>query len=145
VSGLGPLTYGDGNGPVFAEGTGSRYVTSWGTYVLTSYVIKPPYVDLVLIRARDLRTDQVEVFAHNPLLDYYPAMPSGDRVGSDYVLDNTVQLYTELAIQPQNMYRAPGNWWPLAVTLQAFPKGSSGCIGFQVDGLDFTERFVVSY
>jgi hypothetical protein len=145
-SGLGPLTYGDGRGPLYAEGTGDRFATSWGTYILTGYVVEPPFRGLMLIRARDLQTNQVVAFAHNPLLnDYYPAMPTGDMVGSDIVLERPVQLYTELAVQTENMYRAPGNWWPLAVTLQAFPKGSSGCIGFQVDGPSFTERFVVSY
>jgi hypothetical protein len=145
-SALGPLTYGDGHGPLYAEGTGDRYTTSWGTYILTDYVVRPPFRGLILIRARDLQTNQVVVFAHNPLFnDFYPSMPSGDVVGSDLVLERQVQLYTELAIETENMYRAPGNWWPIAVTLQGFPKGSSGCIGFQVDSPSFAEHFVVSY
>ena len=36
-------------------------------------------------------------------------------------------------------------FWPLAGILQGFPNGSSGCIGFQVDGAGFTEHFVVGY
>src|SRR2546425_5338624 len=144
-SSLGPLAYNDGNGPVYAQGTGLRYGTSWGTYILTGYAVKPSYNGLILIRARDLQTKAVVVFAHNPLLDIYYSVPSGQRVGTDFVLEHRVQKYTELALQPQNMYTDLATWWPGSGTLQGFPKGSSGCIGFQVDGAGFTEHFVVSY
>jgi len=145
-SGMGPLSYGDGLGPVYSEGSGQRYVTSWGTYILTSYVVVPNYSGLILIRARDLQTNQVLVFADYPLFDnFHPGMPTGEMVGTDQLFDRPVQRYTELAIQPQNMFRDPAGWWPTAMMLQGFPTGASGCIGFQVDGADFTEQFVVSY
>lgn len=145
ATGLGPLSYGDGLGPVYAEGTGLRYATSWGTYILTGYVVRPPFAGLILIRARDLQTNQVVVFAHNPLnTDYYGAIPSGLVAGMDFVLEHHVQRYTELALQPQNMY-TDGLYWPTIGVLQGFPSGSPGCIGFQVDGANFTEHFVVSY
>ncbi len=145
-SGLGPLAYGDGLGPLYSEGSGQRYVTSWGTYILTEYVVAPDYSGLILIRARDLQTNQVVAFAHYPLFkDFYPAIPIGAMDGTDRLFDSTVQRYTELAIQPQDMYTDPAGRWPTALQLQGFPTGSSGCIGFQVDGADFTEQFVVSY
>ena len=144
--GLGPLVYGDGVGPVYAQGTGLRYGTSWGTYILTGYVVRPTFTGLVLIRARDLQTNQMVVFAHNPVnKDYYGAIPSGNVAGKDFVLEHQVLTYTELALQTEKMYREVAAFWPLAGTLQGFPNGSSGCIGFQVDGAGFTEHFVVGY
>jgi hypothetical protein len=144
-SALGPLAYNDGNGPVYAQGTGLRYGTSWGTYILTSYSVEPSFKGLILIRARDLQTNAVVLFAHNPLVDIYYSVPSGQMVGTDVVLEHSVQKYTELALQPQNMYTDLTSWWPGSWTLQGFPKGSSGCIGFQLDGAGFTEHFVVGY
>ena len=144
--GLGPLLYGDGVGPVYAQGTGLRYGTGWGTYIQTGYVVRPTFTGLILIRARDLQTNQVVVFAHDPLnQDYFGAIPSGDVAGKDFVNEQKVLTYTELALQTQNMYREAAALWPLARILQGFPNGSSGCIGFQVDGAGFTEHFVVSY
>src|SRR5438132_3714191 len=143
---LGPLAYGDGVGPVYAQGTGPRYATGWGTYILTAYVVRPTFTGLILIRARDLQTNQMVVFAHNPVnKDYYGAIPSGNVAGKDFVLEHQVLTYTELALQTENMFTEVAAFWPLAGILQGFPNGSSGGTGFQVDGAGFTEHFVVGY
>lgn len=149
-SGLGPLTYGDGLGPVYTPGSGLQYFTAWGTYIYTGYVIRPPFAGLVLIRARDLQTNQRVVFARDPLLgDLFPSVPSGENAGTDFVLEHTIQRYSELVLQTQNMYKGPTSHgvpeWPVAYQLQGFPIGSSGCVGFQADGHGFTEHFVVGY
>ena len=65
---------------------------------------------------------------------------------ADILIGQTVNLYSEVFID-MAQYRAPGSGW---VTLQGFPKGSSGCIGIQADGfhLDgspFREVIVVSF
>lgn len=145
VSGLGPLAYGDGVGPVYAQGTGLRYGTSWGTYILTTYVVRPTFTGLILIRAGDLQTRQLVVFARPPLNLYNGAIPIGDVDGKDFVLEHNVMKYSQLVLQTENMFRDAVGFWPAATTLQGFPHGSSGCIGFQVDGANFAEHFVVSY
>jgi len=146
-SALGPLAYNDGNGPVYAHGTGLRYGTRWGTYILTSYVVEPSFKGLILVRARDLQTNQVVVFAHNPLNydEYFGAIPAGAVAGKDYVLEHDVLTYTELVLQTETMHTDAASVWPVTAPLQGFPNGSSGCIGFQVDGAGFTEHFVVGY
>lgn len=137
---------GYGVGPIFAEGSGQRVVTSWGTYFLTTYFVNPTFSGLALIRARDLRTGQLVVFAKS-LTGKGPAIPTGDVVGSDVVYDLPIQQHSELALDASN----PGSnsnyfgVWPAWGTLQGFASGSSGCIGFQVDAAGFSEVFVVSY
>jgi hypothetical protein len=144
-AGAAPGAY--GVGPVFAEGSGQRVVTSWGTYFLTTYWGGPSFSGLALIRAQDLRTHQLVVFATTPLSAKEPAIPTGDVVGTDVVYDRSIEQHPELALDaahPGSNALYPGKW-PAWGALMGFASGSSGCIGFQVDGAHFSEVYVVSY
>ena len=144
-AGAAPGAY--GAGPVFAEGSGQRVVTSWGTYFLTSYWANPSFSGLALIRAQDLRTHQPVVFATTPVSAKEPATPTGDVVGTDVVYDQPIEQHPELALDaahPGSNSLYPGKW-PAWGALMGFANGSSGCIGFQVDNVHFSEVYVVSY
>jgi hypothetical protein len=136
-----------GVGPVFAEGSGQRVVSSWGTYFLMTYWTKPPFSGLALIRGQDLRTHQPVVFAKTILSAKEPAVPTGDVVGTDVLYDQSIDQHLELAIDASH----PGsnasypNFWPAWGALVGFGNGSSGCIGFQVDTAKASEIYVVSY
>lgn len=135
--------WGYGRGPIYSEGSGTRYVTPVGTYFETVYAAGAPTSGPVLIRARDLKTNQAVVFAAPD--NFYSGTPIGKVVGTDTVIGKLVQLHAELLLDPSRESQADG--WEV---VQGFPKGASGCIGFQVDGFNangkaFTEVFVVSY
>jgi hypothetical protein len=136
-----------GVGPVFAEGSGQRVVTSWGTYFLTTYWTKPPFSGLALIRALDLVTHEPVVFAKGSASGKEPATPTGDVVGTDVVYDQTIDQHSELAIDASHLGSNASypNLWPAWAALAGFANGSSGCIGFQVDTAHATEVYVVSY
>jgi hypothetical protein len=144
-AGAAPAAY--GAGPVFAEGSGQRVVTSWGTYFLTTYWGDPTFSGLALIRAQDLTTHQPVVFAQTPVSAKEPAVPTGDVVGTDVVYDLPIEQHSELALDashPGSNSFYPG-MWPAWGALLGLANGSSGCIGFQVDSASFSEVYVVSY
>ncbi len=144
-AGAAPGAY--GVGPVFAEGSGQRVVTSWGTYFLTTYWANPSFSALALIRAQDLRTHQPVVFATTSVSAKEPAIPTGDVVGTDFVYDQPLTQHPELALDashPGSNSLYPGKW-PAWGALMGFASGSSGCIWFQVDSARSTEVYVVSY
>jgi hypothetical protein len=144
-AGAAPGAY--GAGPVFAEGSGQRVVTSWGTYFLTTYWAGPTFSGLALIRAEDLRTHQPVIFAKTSLSAKEPAVPTGDLVGTDVVYDQPIDQLTELTLDTadQGSNSSYPDKWPAWGALMGFANGSSGCIGFQVDGAHFSEIYVVSY
>ena len=139
---------GYGDGPVYASGTGNRYGLPSGTYFDSVYWVDPEGSGLILIRGRDLKTNQTVVFAKPP----FPSVtatgsPSGKVTGTEVVLGVTVELHDELLLDPSLLLPPPADYW--AVT-QGFPTGSSGCIGIQADGFlangsAFTEIIVVNY
>jgi len=140
--GLSPVLFGDG--PIYSAGNGERYVTQWGTYIETDYWVDPSFAGLVLIRARDLRTGQPVVFSNSTFSG--EANVSDQLVGNDFLLDQTVQQHPEFVVDTRGL-RPPQAvaYWRSWGTLQGYPAGGSGCIGFQVDGAGFSEVFVVSY
>jgi hypothetical protein len=140
--GMSPVMF--GAGPIYSAGNGERYVTQWGTYIQTGYRVDPGFAELVLIRARDLRTGQPVVFSNT---NFSGTANVSDRVvGTDFVLDQTVEHHPDLVIDMTQLPPPPvAGYWPAWGTLQAFPAGASGCIGFQADGAGFSEVFVVSY
>jgi len=119
-------------------------VTQWGTYIETDYWVDPSFAGLVLIRARDLRTGQPVVFSNSTFSG--EANVSDQLVGNDFLLDQTVQQHPEFVVDTRGL-RPPQAvaYWRSWGTLQGYPAGGSGCIGFQVDGAGFSEVFVVSY
>lgn len=152
---------GYGSGPIYAEGSGARFVTESGTYFDTTFGLG--YFDLhpetafpvsgpVLIRARDLATNQTVMFGVPPFANFlnqhqYPANPdevskvSGTEVLTDTVVGVPIHFYTELVLEQAHP------WWE---TMEGLPKGASGCIGIQADGFNadgtaFSEVIVVNY
>ncbi|HEV2028675.1 MAG TPA: hypothetical protein VGS16_09115 [Candidatus Dormibacteraeota bacterium] len=138
---------GYGVGPIYAKGSGIRYVTNSRTYFDTSYRPDPDVSGLVLIRGQDLVTNQSMVFGIAPYGgNQNPVTPSGKEVGSDTLIGRTVHLHSEV-LMDMAQYSVPGYGWEM---IQGFPKGSSGCIGFQADGFrtdgsPFSEVIVISF
>jgi hypothetical protein len=137
---------GYGSGPVYAKGSGYRYVTDSGTYFDTKYWLGDVEVSgPVLIRARDVKTNQSVVFAKSPY-GSVAGTPTGETMGTAVVIGQTVELHAELLLDPTQLTTDVQDW----ETLQGFPKGTSGCIGFQVDGVlangsAFSEVIAISY
>ena len=134
--------WGYGSGPVYSEGSGTTYGTARGTYFETIYSSDAGISGPALVRARDLQTNQTVVFVQPD--NYNSGTPIGKTVGVDTVIGQVVQLHAELLLDPS---RESVEGWQV---IQGLPKGSSGCIGFQINGFSpagkaFTEVFVVSY
>jgi hypothetical protein len=155
----GPLTavrtgqdmYGDG--PVYVQSSSDLARSSWGTWQDFYYTARPGHQGLVLVRARDLRTGGVVVFARVPGFGYNvdDGIPTGRSAGTDQVFTyETLHAYSEEAINVSNLpashpsYSVPG--WPGGyMSYVGYPKAGSGCVGMQIDGSDFSETVVVSY
>ena len=139
-----PLTF--GGGPVYAT-KGQRWVTTWGSWVNVHYLIDPKTAGLMLVRGRDLQTGESIVFgAYVPQsIKSSGALPVGNVQGTDYVISGTqrVDMHPELVLDP-SVPTDLANTWPMWLGLVGYSKHSSGCIGFQIDGTDFTEVYVVN-
>jgi hypothetical protein len=138
---------GYGIGPVVASGGGQRYGLASGTYIDTGYWTAPEVSGLVLIRGRNLETNEPIVFAQPP----YPAVGTGTPWGSvastEVILGVRVKFHEELLLDKSKLMPAPDDWWE---TIQRFPPGSSGCVGIQADGFNsdgssFSEVIVLSF
>jgi hypothetical protein len=92
--GIFPAGY--GSGPAYAQGSGARYVTDKGTYFDTGIWLGTPVSGPVLIRARDLATNQSVVFGRSPYSMWDPATPSGKDVRTDTVIGQAVHFHEEL-------------------------------------------------
>jgi hypothetical protein len=148
-----PLAYdaqgyfeGYGAGPVHAK-SGHRYGLNSGTYLATSYRSDQPVSGLVLIRGRDLKTNEAVVFAKSPYPGVSTGTPSGNVIGTEVVLGVRVELHPQLLLDPSVLLPPPSDAWE---ALEGFPNGSSGCIGIQADGFNadgsaFSEIIVVNY
>jgi hypothetical protein len=135
VTGEGPVYLGSGD--IFEHG-------DWGRWMSLAFIYDTSKPGLVLIRARDLKNGAEVAFAH------YPLSPTGVSavgavLGTAHVVNHDVQLRSEAAFQdpyrPHSIDKsgqAPELW-----VLFGMQKGSSGCIGFQVDGPGFSESFVL--
>jgi hypothetical protein len=142
--GIHPAGY--GTGPVYAQGSGARYVTDKGTYFDSGFWLGTPVSGPVLIRARDLATNQSVIFGTSPYAGWDPATPSGRAVRTDTVIGQPVHFHEELVLDTTRLTAQHGGW----ETLQGLPKGSAGCLGFQADGWlpdgsPFTEIIVIRY
>jgi len=133
-----------GDGPFYWVNGDLVGTSTWGAWFSASFIYPAPRDGLVLIRAKDLSTGQTTSFAQ------YPLAPSGvtatgSVVGSDHVLDRTLQMRREAIVQDPSHTRPidkKGDLPPLTA-MYGVPKGSSGCVAFQIDGPGFTENFVV--
>jgi hypothetical protein len=134
-----------GPGPVYLSDREAWSRSSWGNWVALTFVYKPQTPGLVLIRAGDLKTDHDLVFAQYPLAPTGIAAV-GHVVGTDQVLDRTVQVRSEAAFHdtahttPLNQHGQRAEY----IVLIGLENGASPCMGFQIDGPNFTENFVAS-
>src|SRR4029077_6976161 len=127
--------------------------TDWGTWIDANFYAGPTSSGLLLVRARDLRTNQSIVFAENPYVDSSrnDGFPTGDVVGQDTYVGRVVQERPMLVIDTShpstvadNRVRRSFGYFEVSL-LMGYPTGSSDCVGFQVDGPGFTEVFVISH
>jgi hypothetical protein len=143
---VGPTTTGMvGAGPVYIEG-GVGPSTRWGQYWYGNARVDSGLQGLVLIRGRDLRTGRTVIF-----VGQYAA---GRVTGSDDVHGKVLDQHTEHVFDTGNpppstsgtVQNGVAGWdqthWGFVFGL---PAGSSSCIGWQVDGLGFTELFVSQF
>lgn len=148
-----PLAF--GAGPVYATPlTIDLARTSWGTWMILSLEVDTTMASgQVLIRAKDLQTGEMVVFARYPFSqvnDPGQGIPAGKVIGSQDVHQETVQLHPEVVIDTSRVYVGTKKGdWPVYKTYMGVPKSATGCVGFQVDGAltggaTFTELVVLS-
>ena len=133
-----------GDGPVFMANANWLQSTDWGAWYSLLFAYEWRQDGLVLVRARDLQSNAEVGFATYPLAPT-GVVAVGAPVETVNAVGHKVQLRSGAAFRDPP-HTAPmdsmGDLPPLLV-LQGLQKGSSGCIGFQVDGPDFTENFVL--
>ena len=125
-----------GTGPVFVDG-GQQITTSWGYFYDVTYYTQPRLTGLVIVRGRDLYSDRRTVF-----VSPYAAGPT---VGTDTEA-GAEPLRTELVLdasRPPAHHQLTGDgMWPVR---QGMAKGWTGCIGFEIDTLDFRETITGNF
>lgn len=128
-----------GVGPAYLS-PGSGTSTDWGMYWYMAAATDAKLKGLVLVRGRDLRTNQRVVFVG---ANASGANAAGPAAGTDRLDGKEVVQQLELVFDtshPSPNYVGVGTFtWPFTAGL---PKGESGCIGWQIDGLSFTESIV---
>lgn len=137
------IDYGGGNytdygaGPVYAVGAGPNF-TKWGSYFDILYVTDPELTGPVLIRGRDLRTNELVVFVG--------PYASGAVVGTDMVDGKPAQQRADAVFDAGNhehsnlLVSGPTRWGIFPVR-QGVAADFSHCVGIQFDGPGFTEVF----
>jgi hypothetical protein len=118
--------------------------TSWGEWVELAVGYVAPNEGLVLVRARDLKATAEVVFANYPLAPT-GISAAGQVLGEDHALNHDLKLRSEAVFR--DLAHTPvidkQGHLPQFLMLVGLQKGSSGCIGFQIDGPGFTENLVV--
>lgn len=142
-----------GGGPVYmssniTQGNGGGTITAWGLYIQFQVMGIPSTKGPILLRGEDLRTGQAVLFVG--------AHVAGPAVGTDTVNGRPLVQHTELVL---NASHPPGTrasgylLWTIqagfALTdaqrrLIGAPAGVGQiiCLGWQIDGVDFSERLV---
>ncbi|HKW07108.1 MAG TPA: hypothetical protein VJS19_06005 [Candidatus Dormibacteraeota bacterium] len=133
-----------GDGPVFMANAEWLQSTDWGGWYSLTFAYEWRQDGLVLIRAHDLQSNAEIGFATYPLAPT-GVVAVGARVQTVTAVGHTVQLRSETAFRdpPHTTPMDKKGDLPPLLVLQGLQKGSSGCIGFQIDGPDFTENFVL--
>jgi hypothetical protein len=155
TSAHGPEALVFGMGPVYSTPLGYYFTTTnWGAWTMLSLQVDTTKASgLILIRARDLQTSALVVFTRYPFSPVGQAgdgIPTGRVIGSQVVQGETAQLYPELVIDTSRAYEGTKKGdWPIYKSFIGYPKTASGCLGFQVagvqtDGTAFTELLVLS-
>lgn len=135
-----------GGGPVFLVNKVVDDSGEWGDWVALGFAYYPVKTQgSVLIRAKDLKADAEVAFANYPLAPT-AISAAGPVLGTAKVVDHNVQLRNE-ATFPDPWHAKPMDKkgdLPQLLVLFGLQHGSSGCVGFQVDGPGFSENFVLS-
>jgi len=128
-----------GSGPAYGGAPLASYYsykTSWGDYWDMELVVDAGVKGLVLVRARDLRTNQPVIFVG--------PYSGGPAIGADTVDGKVVRQHLELVLDtshPQLNEAGLQLVWSFIVGLA---NGYSACTGWQIDGHAFTETYVGS-
>jgi hypothetical protein len=140
-----------GGGPVYLGDTEVYGQGSWGYWVELGFVSTAEAPGLVLVRAKDLKSGAQVAFANYPIAP--TAMSAvGPVLGTSSVVDHhDVTVRSEAVFHDPWRPRAiiglnvsPAGTDPELLVLFGMQTGTSGCIGFQVDGPGFSESFVVT-
>jgi hypothetical protein len=135
------IDYGGGNftnygaGPVYAVGA-SPTTTKWGAYFDIQYVTDPELTGPVLIRGRDLRTNELVVFVGQ--------YASGVVVGTDMLDGKPAQQRADAVFdagkhEHSNLLVGGPTRWGIFPVRQGVAADFSHCFGIQFDGPGFTE------
>jgi hypothetical protein len=123
-----------GSGPVYGDG-GAFSTSSWGLYFHNSAYAETKIAGPILVRALDLYTRQPVIF-----VGQYAAGPA---IATDKVDGRTYDQHPELVLDTTSSSKGPGTHtfvWPF---IAGVPSSWSGSTGWQIDGIGFSEVFVV--
>jgi hypothetical protein len=111
--------------------------TAWGFYWMLVASTDAKSTGLMLVRTRDLRTGAQMVFVGR--------YATGPVVGTDNVAGVPTQQHAELLLDMSHPPTGQGATGPDGQTYWQFTVGAPGswpdCVGWQIDGIDFTETF----
>jgi hypothetical protein len=119
-----------GNGPVYANG-GPEAVSAWGYYFDVTWFTAPDLSGPVLVRGRDLMSNRTVVFVG--------PNAAGPVVGTDTRAGSKVEQRAELVLDAGHPHSRGTNGYGVFPVRQGLSLGWVGCVGFQIDGPDFTE------
>lgn len=123
-----------GSGPVYVQAPGALSTSNWGDYYHNIAFADVEVAGPILIRARD-------VFTNQPVL-FVGKYAAGQVVGHDTVDGAAVEQRAELVLDPSQASKDRGIHkvaWPFVA---GHPKGGSGSFGWQIDGVGFSEVFL---
>jgi hypothetical protein len=132
-----------GPGPIYIADSEVYEQGDWGYWVELAFASADTSKDLVLIRARDLKSGAEVAFAGYPLAPT-GITTAGPILGTARVVNHQVKLRTEAVFHNPAHRPVPGGGYTELLVLFGMQTGSSGCIGFQIDGPNFTENFVIN-
>ena len=120
-----------GTGPVYADG-GPETGTNWGHYWDVIWYAAPNLKGPVIVRGRDLMTNDRRVV-------FVGRNAAGPVIGTD-TAPNTGAQHTELVLDAGHpQLRASLSNYGYWQIRQGMSNGWVGCVGFQIDGPNFTE------
>jgi hypothetical protein len=127
-----------GSGPVYRSGAVDVGRSDRGSWYAPTLIYAPQRPGLVLVRGRDLLTNQQIVFAQYSL-GPSAAAATGPQLGTDQLNGKKIQLYSE-AVLPDQSQTQPNSNADL-ILMFAVPRPTL-CWGLQWDGPGFSETFV---
>jgi hypothetical protein len=132
-----------GQGPIYINDSEVYEQGDWGYWVELAFASADTSKDLVLIRARDLQSGAEIAFAQYPLAPT-GITTAGPVLGTARVVNHRVELRTEAVFHNPAHRPLPTGGYTELLVLFGMQTGSSGCIGFQIDGPSYHENFVIN-